>query len=67
MGKTLKRKYRIAVADRNIQMEGHRRLTATLEKEVVGNMHSMGAEGLPQKKAKTYMRLTLLVGNFISV
>jgi len=58
LGKTLKRKYRIAVADRNIQVEGHRGLTATLENEVVKRWEAIciqwEQEDFPKKSKNPY-------------
>lgn len=58
LGRTLMRKYRSAVAERNIQVEGHRGLTASLDKEVVEKWEAMCVEweqdGFPKKKKNPY-------------
>jgi hypothetical protein len=41
MGKTLKQRYKAAVAERNIQREGHHRLTASLDDELVDTWEAM--------------------------
>ena len=59
MGKTLLRKYKAAVAERNIQAEGHRGLTAVLKSTVVTRWEKMcedweGDAAFPKKKKNPY-------------
>jgi hypothetical protein len=58
MGKTLKRRYKAAVAERNIQREGHRRLTASLDDRLVATWEAMCVawekDVFPKMKASPY-------------
>jgi hypothetical protein len=58
MGKTLMRKYKAALAERNIQLEGHRGLTTSLDPTLVAKWEAMCAiwEGdpLPKKAPNPY-------------
>ncbi|PPR04539.1 hypothetical protein CVT26_002506 [Gymnopilus dilepis] len=58
LGKTLMRRYRNAVADRNIQKEGHRGLTASLDAKQVENWEKMCVDweqdAFPKKKKNPY-------------
>ena len=58
MGKTLMRKYKASLAERNTQVEGHRGLTATLDTKLVAKWESMciawEAEGFPKTKTNPY-------------
>ena len=57
-GPTLLRRYKSAIADRNIQQEGHRGLTESLEKDLVAQWEAMCVDwendGLPRKKKNPY-------------
>ena len=59
IGKTLLRKYKAAVAERNVQVEGHRGLTDVLEPRVVEGWERMCTEweqdaAFPKKKKNPY-------------
>ncbi|PPQ81349.1 hypothetical protein CVT26_014500 [Gymnopilus dilepis] len=58
LGKTLARKYRAAVADRNVQTEAHRSLTASLENHLTAKWEAMclawEADEYPKNKKNPY-------------
>jgi Kyakuja-Dileera-Zisupton transposase len=58
MGRTLQRRYKRAVADRNIQVEGHRGLTSSLDQELVAKWELLCVEwemdSYPKKKTSPY-------------
>ena len=58
MGKTLMRRYRSALADRNVQVEGHRGLSASLADETVKKWESICAawenDNFPKKTKNPY-------------
>ena len=58
MGKTLIRRYKASIKDRNIQSEGHRGLTASLDNGLVGRWEQMckdwDDDGFPKKKKNPY-------------
>lgn len=58
LGRTLKRRYKAAVAERNIQMEGHRGLTQSLDQHLVAAWEvtcaEWEAEVFPKTKANPY-------------
>ena len=73
LGKTLMRKYRAALAERNIQVEGHRGLTASLDEAVVQTWEAMCVEweedGFPkQKKNPNHLETTgMLLSNVLII
>jgi hypothetical protein len=58
IGRTLMRKYKAALADRNIQVEGHRGLTASLTPDLVAKWEVVcvdwETDSLPKKKLNPY-------------
>jgi hypothetical protein len=58
MGRTLMRKYKAALAERNIQVEGHRGLTVSLDAQLIAKWDSMctvwEADGIPKKVPNPY-------------
>ncbi|PPQ88326.1 hypothetical protein CVT26_009158 [Gymnopilus dilepis] len=59
IGTTLVRKYKVAVAERNVQVEGHRGLSASLNQSVIQKWERMCLEweqdlGFPKKKKNPY-------------
>ncbi|KAF8954794.1 hypothetical protein BDZ97DRAFT_1927721 [Flammula alnicola] len=58
MGSTLLRRYKAAVKDRNLQVEGHRGLTASLDPKLVGGWEKMcvdwDEDTFPKKKKNPY-------------
>jgi len=58
LGKTLMQKYWAALAERNIQVEGHQGLTASLDEAVVQMWEAMcvewEADGFPKRKKNPY-------------
>ncbi|KDR84217.1 hypothetical protein GALMADRAFT_54716 [Galerina marginata CBS 339.88] len=59
MGRTLLRRYKAAVAQRNLQQEGHRGLTNSLDTELVGKWEKLCVEweqdaSFPKKKKNPY-------------
>lgn len=58
MGRALMRKYKAALAERNIQVEGHRGLTASLSAKLVAKWETMcavwEADSLPKKAPNPY-------------
>ncbi len=76
IGKTLMRKYKAALAERNIQVEGHRGLTSCLNTKLVASWEAMcvawEVEGLPKKVPNPYetdgtsMDLSLAISNTLT-
>jgi hypothetical protein len=58
MGRSLMRKYKAALAERNIQIEGHEGLSASLNAELVTKWEAMcvtwGADAIPKKVLNPY-------------